>query len=64
MKRRTLDWILRVWIVVSIAVGITLVILGPSPLPIVGVLLIIIGVMSIMLAMQVYLGEADFEFIE
>lgn len=64
MKRHTLDWILRIWVVVSIAIGITLVILAPSPLPIVGVLLIIIGVMSIMLNMQVYLGEADFDFVE
>lgn len=64
MKERTLDWALRIWVVVSIAAGIALVILGPSPLPIVGVLLIIVGVMSIMLSMQVYLGEADFGFID
>lgn len=64
MKQRTLDWALRIWVVVSIAIGIALVILGPSPLPIVGVLLIIVGVMSIMLSMQVYLGDAEFDFVD
>lgn len=64
MDQRTLSRILPVWVVVANAVGIAFVIVGPPPLPIVGVLLIIVGLMSLMPAMQAYLGELEFDFVD
>lgn len=64
MDQRTLRIILPIWVVVANALGVAFVIVGPPPLPIIGVLLIIVGLMSLMLAMQAYLGELDFDFVD
>ena len=60
----TVELILRVWVLVAVASGIAIVIFGGQTLAIVGVLLIIIGIVSIMPAFQSYAGEWEADFFQ
>ncbi|MHB9285581.1 hypothetical protein ACKVMT_00905 [Halobacteriales archaeon Cl-PHB] len=62
MKLDKLDVLLWLWTVVAIAVGIALIVLDfGSLLGTVGVVLIIVGLVSIMPAMQSTLGDLSLE---
>lgn len=60
----TVELVLRIWVLVAIASGIAIVILGGQTIAIIGVLLIIFGVVSIMPAFQSYAGDWEADFIE
>lgn len=60
----TVELILRVWVLITVASGIAIVIFGGQTLAIAGVLLIIIGIVSIMPAFQSYAGEWEADFLD
>lgn len=60
----TVELVLRIWVLVAVASGIGLVIFGGQSVAIVGVLLIIVGIVSIMPAFQSYAGEWEAEYFQ
>lgn len=62
MELERIDYALWLWVVLSIAAGVTLIIVGLGTLlAFVGVILIIIGLVSMLLAMQTTIDEFPFD---
>lgn len=64
MDHERLEWLLRLWVIVAVSGGILAVIFGGRSLAIVGVLLIVVGLISLMPAFHSYVGEWDLDFVE
>ena len=64
MHRKTLDIILRLWVVFAVATGIGLIIFGATWMTTVGVLLIIFGLVGAMPAMLSLMGDWEADWIE